>query len=152
MIRFSLIPICATIFLVGCATSSHIFSNPFCDELDGRTAATTPSVMAARAAAHQPNLVVSHGQPKTLCAKDGSVIHGPLYFEDPFEEKGGEDGRFAWTGEDYLWMVYWRGRFMVNLFAFPVSAALSPPWQAMVSDGYLSDRSLGAFHDAAPLN
>jgi hypothetical protein len=80
---------------------------------------------------------------------DGTVTHGPLFFEDGFEDQGSEDGQFAWTGEDYLQMFYWRGRFLVNALCFPVSAVVTPPWVVMASDGEPSRRIAGLNHDAA---
>ena len=80
--------------------------------------------------------------------QDGTVLHLPLYFEDPFEDKGSEDGRFAWTGEDYFQILYWRGRFLLNAVAFPISATVTPPWVVMESDGRLSRQILWKDHDA----
>lgn len=121
---------------------------PFTDELADQRSVTTPSVDAVRAASVQPSAFETHGEAKTLPMTDGSVTHGPLYFEDPYEDTGSNDGKFAWSGEDYLWMFYWRGRYLVNAVAFPVSAVVSPPWTVMVSDGSPSPRAFGEQHDA----
>jgi len=133
--------------LSGC----QLVQNPFADELASQRGVTTPSVDAVREAAVKPTAVQAHGEAKTLPMTDGSVTHGPLYFEGPFEDKGSDDGKFAWTGEDYLWMFSWRGRFLLNAVAFPVSAVVTPPWTVMVSDGRPSPRAFGEQHDAERL-
>lgn len=83
--------------------------------------------------------------------ESGTVRHTPLYFEDPFEDKGsGHDGsdkyRIGW--EDYVAMPYGLARHMLNWFGLPVSLVVTPPWMAMESDGRLSRQILGYDHDA----
>lgn len=124
--------------------------NPFCDEYAHRPPVTTPSVDAVMAADVPASIQDRHGVPKFRSAVDGSVMHGPLYFEDPSEESGSEDGHFAWTGEDYVWIAAWRARFLVNLVAWPVSAMVTPPGTTMVSDGRLSCCGRGRQFDAEP--
>jgi hypothetical protein len=85
-----------------------------------------------------------------ICAKDGTVTHGPLFFEDPFEEAGGEEGTFAWSGVDYGSWFYGLGRFCSNTVMFPISAAMTPPWHVMASDGQPGRRAWGEDHDAEP--
>ena len=85
-----------------------------------------------------------------VSAGNGAVKHGPVYFEDPFEETGGDDRSFAWTGEDYWHSLYGPSRFLVSAVLFPVSAALTPPWQVMESDGQPGRRVFGMEHDAEP--
>ncbi len=134
------------VLLAGCGR----IVNPFRDEYANRPPVTTPSVEAVLAADVQPSVQERLGVEKTRCAADGSVAHGPLYFEDPSEEHGSEDGQFKWTGADYAWMVEWRARFLVNLIAFPVSAVVNPPWQTMESDGNYSCCGRGKKFDAEP--
>ncbi len=138
-----LLPVLSAL-LAGC----QYIVNPFNDEMAGRQRTTTPSVQAARAAQVEVSVAQPHGEPKPYPAHVDEVTHLPLYFEDPFEDKGSEDGKFAWTGEDYLWMFYSRGRFLLNAVAFPLSAAVTPPWTPMASDGRLSRQCLGYDHDA----
>ena len=130
------------------ATGCQLMVNPFRDELAGQQGTTTASVEGARAAMTTPTVRQRGYEPFELHAEDEGVTHGPLYFEDPFEDKGSVDGRFAWTGEDYLQMFYWRGRFLLNTVFFPVSAVVTPPWTVMESDGHLSRQALGYDHDA----
>lgn len=134
------------LLLSGCS----MMVNPFKDDYAHMPPVTTPSVDAVLAANVTPSLQERHGVEKSRAAVDGSVIHPPLYFEDPFEDHGSEDGHFEWTGEDYVWIAYSRLRFMANLFAFPVSAVVNPPWQEMVSDGRLSGCGRGKEFDAEP--
>jgi len=122
---------------------------PFHDEFVVHpTVATTASAEGVHAAKATPVLRQRDHAQKEISPNDGAVTHGPLYFEDPFEDKGSEDGKFAWTGEDYLQWWYWRGRFLLNAVALPVSAVVTPPWVVMVSDGRLSRQALGYDHDA----
>jgi len=96
--------------------------------------------------------------PATVAARSGAVSHWPLYFEDPFEDKG--DGRTDQTNprdvhrlgwEDYVALPYCFARFTANWLLLPVSALVTPPWTVMESDGHLSRQLLGYDHDAVPL-
>lgn len=127
-----------------------LYSDPFRDEFANQPPITTPSVDAVMAAEVAPIVIERHGEPKTVYVVDGSVHHYPLYFEDPKEDHGSEDGQFKVTGEDYLWIAAWRARFLANLVAFPVSAVVNPPWQPMVSDGRYECCGRGATFDAVP--
>lgn len=134
-----------TLLLGGCS----LMVDPYHDEyVTHPTDTGTASVNEARAAAITPALRDRGHAPTERSAESGTVTHGPLYFEDPFEDKGSEDGQFAWTGEDYLQMFYWRARFLLNGIALPVSAVVTPPWTVMASDGELSRQALGYDHDA----
>ena len=82
------------------ATGCQLMVNPFRDELAGRQEMTTASVEGARAAKTTPTVRQRDYAPFELHAENMGVTHGPLYFEDSSEDKGSEDGRFAWTGED----------------------------------------------------
>ncbi len=134
-----------TLATVGC----QMIADPFADAVAQRGPITTPSVEGAlavettRADLHRPFKVME------LPAGDGTVTHGPLYFEDPDEEADGDD-RFAWTAQDYLRIFNWRGRFLFNLALFPVSVMVTPPWMVMASDGYPSRKVFGVYHDAEP--
>jgi len=136
--------ILAAIGVSGC----QLIVNPFADEFANRPAVVTPSVRVAREARVEPVVLRRPCSPIEVTVVDGAVTHGPLYFEDPFEDKGSEDGRFAWTGEDYLYLLYGPGRFSLNSLLFPVSAMVTPPWVVMASDGHLSRQALGMDHDA----
>ena len=95
----------------------------------------------------------------TLVTQRGAVVHWPLYFEDPFVDKGA--GRtdatdphnvYRWDWEDYVAIPYGISRFTVNWLFLPVSAIVTPPCTVMESDGRLSKQLLGYDHDAEPLN
>jgi len=126
----------------------QLMVNPFRDELAGRQEITTASVDGARAAITAPTVRQRDYAAFELQPENEGITHGPLYFEDSSEDKGSDDGRFAWTGEDYLHLFYWRGRFLVNTVFFPVSAVATPPWTVMESDGRISRQSLGFDYDA----
>jgi hypothetical protein len=133
------------VFTAGCS----LLVNPFTDELAGQGPVTTPSADVVRAAPVETAITQRPYAEVQVNAHDGTVTHGPLYFEDPFEDTGSEDGRFAWTGTDYLhaWLLG-PGRFAVNAVAFPISAVVDPPWVVMASDGQPSRSVAGMKHDA----
>lgn len=83
-------------------------------------------------------------------SEPGAVTHGPLYFEDPFEDKGRGDPQYRMGWEDFVAAPYCYARYYLNLIALPVSAVVTPPWTAMESDGRLSRQLLGYDHDAIP--
>ncbi|MFQ5495986.1 MAG: hypothetical protein ACE5EX_11460 [Phycisphaerae bacterium] len=123
--------------LAGCRTMAI----PCRDELAGLPAVTTPSAVATRAAARGDgddrgrSPTVRAFQPMQISAKSGTVLHGVLYYEDPFEDSGSDDGRFAWTNEDFLYWLVGPFRFLANTVLVPISATLTRPWQVMASDG-----------------
>ncbi len=136
---------------VGSGCQLHV--NPFADLPGDRKAITTASVDIARAFGGQRTVLCRDSAVSHLSAVDGTVTHGPLYFEDPFEDRGSEDGRDAWTAEDMVQPLCWGARFLGNAVSFPVSVIVTPPWAIMASDGYASreDRGrwiLGFPHDA----
>ena len=96
------------------------------------------------------------GWPQTTVAPEsGAVAHLPLYFEDPFEDKGHgrtdeTDPHNVYRGgwEDYVAIPYGFGRFTANWLLLPVSAVVTTPWTIMESDGKLSRQLLGYDHDA----
>lgn len=124
--------------------------NPYNDELAGLSEVTTASVEGARSAPSQPTLQPRGHQPVIVEPQDGTVAHWPLWWEDPFEDKGSDDGLFAWTYEDYFCFGYCPGRFLVNTMAFPISVERTRPFTVMCSDGKLSRQALGYDHDAIP--
>ena len=86
-----------------------------------------------------------------LAAESGVVTHWPLYFEDPFEDKGpGREGldKYHIGWEDYVALPYSYARYTLNWLLWPVSAVVTPPWTLMESDGELSRQALGYDHDA----
>lgn len=92
-------------------------------------------------------------QELTLAATDGSVTHWPLYFEDPFVDKGhGRTGlnKYHLGWEDVVASVYGYARHTVNWLLIETSLVVEPPWTLMVSDGELSRQPFGLVnHDAA---
>jgi len=84
-------------------------------------------------------------------AEPAAVTHWPLYFEDPFVDKGhGREGlnKYHIGWEDYLAMPYSYSRFTLNWLMLPASAVVTPPWTLLESDGRLSRQILGYDHDA----
>ena len=141
----SLIPVAG---ILTCASGCQLLINPYVDELAAQPAVTTLSADEARTAEVTPQVLQREYAQTPVCAQDGAVTHGPLYFEDPFEDQGSNDERFAWTGEEYLYFLYGPGRFLLNGAFFPVSAVVTPPWVVMASDGHPGCRAWGEKHDA----
>lgn len=91
---------------------------------------------------------------------NGSVTHWPLWWEDPFEDKGNRehppasgdesepDNRFVVTWVDYLGIGYSPSRWFLNTIGWPVSAIVTPPGTLMESDGRISKGLVWYDHDA----
>ena len=95
---------------------------------------------------------------RTVTAESDAVQHYPLYFEDPFADKGhGRTDesdphnvyRLGW--EDWVGFPYGIARFTANWLLLPVSAVVTPPWTVMESDGRISRQLIACDHDAAPV-
>jgi hypothetical protein len=133
----------------GCA---HV-NNPFVDS----GAAVEPEMTTASTAGYEaaPEQKRPAVQPQRtwptsdVVRENGAVSHWPLWFEDPFENKGNgytpvadrdaPDIVFAWNWVDYLAMPYSPGRMIfVNTPGLPISAIVTPPGTLMESDGYIS--------------
>ncbi len=146
----------AALALAGLALSaslgcSHAI-NPFADEAVPPEQMTTASERAVREVNATPVVRQREWEPTTTTMPSGGVVHWPLWWEDPFEDKGSEDGKFAWTAEDYVAIPYSFARLLMNTMGWPVSAVVTPPGTPMVSDGRLSSQILGRDHDATPLS
>ncbi|GMU24741.1 MAG: hypothetical protein AMXMBFR13_48130 [Phycisphaerae bacterium] len=118
--------------------------NPWCDDSIPPDVWTTPSEQGILMAAHEPALRARDFPPSQAPMACFDVPHYPLWWEDPFEDKGDGDHCFMWTWQDYFAMPYSYARMHLNTLAWPVSAAVTPPGARMVSDG-----CIGRDHDAA---
>lgn len=97
-------------------------------------------------------------EPSQVAYQNTQVTHWPLWFEDPFEDKGNgyepvadrdaPDDVFAMNWVDYLHIAYGPGRLLVNIAGFPASVIVTPPGTLMESDGRISKNILGYDHDA----
>jgi len=125
--------------------------DPFVDEMPATTEVYTASVSGVEQTDTAPAIRVRGFEPAHASAQDGTVSHWPLWWEDPCVDKGSEDGTFAWTWEDYVAFPYGLGRSLVNTMGLPISAAVTPPFTIMGSDGVLSRQALGCDHDATRL-
>ena len=151
------LPISAALVVVLLAGCTYV-PNQFREEGPSVTAQwdspTAADVKARFAAAAQRQ----RGWTETTVAPgSGAVDHLPLYFEDPFEDKGAgrtdeTDPHNVYRGgwEDYVALPYCFARFTGNWLMFPVSAIVTTPWTIMESDGRLSRQLLGYDHDAIP--
>jgi hypothetical protein len=80
------------------------------------------------------------------------VQHGPLYFEDEFENVGvvSDACPRGWTWLDFVSIPYCDARWMLNTIAVPVSMVVYPPWQPTCSDGEPGKTPLGLTFDSVP--
>ena len=138
-----LVCLCVGSLLIS-ACNSPPAVNPWRDDSISRDTWATPSQDGVIASGHAP-VVRKLNEPATSapCAAEG-VPHYPLWWEDPFEDKGDGDGQFAWTYADYIGAPYCYARWLLNTVAWPASAVVTPPGTPMVSDG-----QIGRDHDAA---
>ena len=133
------------------STGCSLAVNPFQDELYPPQRVTTASVESARAHDEAGTTMTRSSPPTTVSAKSGAVLHLTLYYEDPVIEEGSDDGRMAWTGEDYLqFLPLGPARFLVETITWPIQAAMDPPWRVHVSDGVFARQSWDGHHDAEP--
>lgn len=151
--RYRMLPFAAAaaaVWLCGC----HKIENQFAEdgpsshvELDS---ATVRDLRAQGDADHPQR--ERHWEKSRFALRDGVVWHGPLYFQDPFEDKGAghEERRMGW--EDFVAAPYGFSRFTLNWLGSPVSMIVNPPWQTTESDGELSCQLLGYDHDPAPVD
>lgn len=125
--------------------------NPTLDDVPASREVCTASVAGVRQAGVAPALRTRGLEPAYTFAQDGTVSHWPLWWEDPFVDRGSDDGQFAWTWEDGVAVPYGLGRSLVNTMGWPISAVVTPPLTVMGSDGTVSRQALGYDHDAARL-
>jgi len=129
----------------------HPQACPFYDPYAHCAAVTTASSEGAMAAETTQRQDHRSFDTVTVAPMSGAVTHGPLYFEDGFGDFITDDGTFAWTGEDFVYIFTWRGRFLANILFYPISLINTPPWQVMTSDGAASREVLWISHDAQPV-
>lgn len=91
----------------------------------------------------------------TASPESGAVRHGPLYFEDPFEDKG--FGRTRETHPIAVYVIGWEdaiatpysyARYTANWLLWPASLIVTPVITLYDSDGKVSPQLLGYDHDA----
>jgi len=117
--------------------------NPWRDDALPPSTWTTPSADGFLSADHPPRPRTRGIEAQSAPSVSDAVPHYPLWWEDPFEDKGDGNDSFAWTLADYVAMPYALGRFLLNTMAWPASAVVTPPGTPMVSDG-----RVGRDHDA----
>ena len=146
----SRLALCATLLalLAGCA---HV-PNPWREDGPSAVMDWDSPTAADVYARFEPAVQLQRDWPRVeVAAESGAVTHWPLYFEDPFEDKGAGRAEYRLGWEDYIAMPYSYARFTLNWLMLPVSAIVTPPWTLMESDGNLSRQMLGYDHDATPV-
>lgn len=120
------------------------------DDSIPRSEWTTPSEAGVRAANRPAHIRQREWPEATAHIEPSGVPHWPLWWEDPFEDKGDGNDTFCWTLADAVGLPYGMARFGLNTAGWPISAVVTPVWTPMVSDGGLSKQALGYDHDAVP--
>ncbi len=150
----------AAMLSVGCASNKEVACAPTPDDCDKpivifsapvtEDMLDTPSTAFIEASDVEPAVVQRDWDEMTSYYAPQVVQHWPLYFEDPFEDKGKSTGcgYAGWTWEDFFAIPYSDARWLLNTIALPVSMVVTPPWTPMCSDGVLSKQALGYDHDA----
>jgi len=105
----------------------HVYADMFTDEFANKAPVQTQSSQRAIESPGTPSKLSRGYQLSSVSAADGTVTHGPLYFEDPFETRGSRDGKFAWTFEDYFALGYSDARWLINVAVMEVSFLLPTP-------------------------
>jgi len=159
-IRIAAIAICAAPF----GACAHV-NDPYKDS----STSIDPEMTTASAEGHAGKsefYVPLHrrGTTTAVLYENGSVTHWPLWFEDPFEDKGNDpthpeppyrdaaDNTFTLNWVDYLHTGYGPARFLLNTVLWPVSAVVTPPGTLLESDGRISKGLAGYDHDAKHSN
>ncbi len=135
MTRDGTVRLAVSVALTVASTGCHEFPSVFIDDLPDSFTVTTASQERARQAEVAPSTRTRGFDSLRIDAQNGTVAHGPLLMEDPIEMQGSQDGQFAVTSEDLLYIPYGLGRYIVNLVLLPVSMVVDPPGSVMCSDG-----------------
>lgn len=141
--------IAATVLLSGCTSASP---NQYVDDSPATVMEwNSPTATKVLGETEARELKTREFMPLHVATSPQAVTHWPLYFEDPFVDKGDgrtgfDEHRLGW--EDWVAMPYGYSRYTVNWLFLPVSMVVTPPWTLMESDGRLSQQLLGADHDA----
>jgi hypothetical protein len=147
----------ALVLVVGCAQIPNQFRETGPAVMANYYTPTAEDVRSRSQPA--PSEVRDEWPPRTIAPESGVVTHWPVWFEDPFVDKGA--GRTDCTSprnvyrlgwEDFVATPYSLGRHIVNWMFLPASAVVTPPWTVMASDGKLSRQCLGCDHDATRLS
>ncbi len=135
--------------LAGCSSAGPGV-NVIADDSTPRSEWTTPSEEGIRAAGHASAVRRRNWEPTEAPYEREGVPHYPLWWEDPFEDKGDGNDTQCWSCADLVAMPYSMARFFLNTACSPASMIVVPPGTPMISDGHLSKQLLGYDHDAIP--
>lgn len=123
--------------------------NPFRDDLPAAAIITTASASRIQEAGLAPASRHRGWEAQVVAAQDLGVTHWPLWWEDVVEDSGSDDGQFAWTWRDFVYILYGPGRQIVNTVGLPLSMLVDPPGALRCSDGLISRQMFGMRnHDA----
>ena len=111
----ALLPVALLLLACGCASQQV----PPAEQAAAQLTTTSPDYPFAR-----------RDWPETFAYyPDASVTHETVYFQDPFEVAGGNDGQFrTWRLADAVALLASPPLFVANTAALPVAMAISPPW------------------------
>ena len=113
----------------------HQFPDVFVDELPDSSMVKTMSSEYARRAEATIAPRTRDFEPIRIEPQDGTVAHGPLWFADPLEMTGSDDGRFAVTVEEFAYFLPGAARWLANIALLPISMVKDPADVVMCSNG-----------------
>lgn len=125
---------------VGLAIGCHQFPNVFVDDLPPSRFVTTNSAYRARLVEVEPVLRDRGYELTSVSVRDGSVSHGPLWFEDGSDDVDGVYPSFDVAPADLMAAVIVPWRFAGNVVLLPITMVLHPPSEALCSDGKMHRR------------
>ncbi len=98
----------------------------------------------------QPQVQPRPWEQRIVYYQNGSVEHGPLYFQDPYEYIGTNDGQIRTWGPDDLEAFFASPVTLVINGAFlPVKLVDTPPWESVWSHGIYPEQ-LPVYEISAP--
>ncbi len=159
LLKFSFVAACALAISIsaGCAQ----LNNPWSDSsalIDADM--TTPTTEGYKGSSEFGGPIRRSCEGSEVRYANGSVTHWPLWWEDPFEDKGNReqppasgneseaDNQFVVTWVDYVGLGYSPARMFLNTIGWPISAVVTPPGTLMESDGRISKGLVWHDHDA----
>lgn len=131
----------------GCTKPIVVFAPAVSAEMEA-----TPSSTFVDQSGAEPALKERNWQPMASYYEPPVVQHGPLYFQDEFENVGAVSSACpkGITWKDFVAVPYCDARWMLNTIALPVSMVAYPPWEQDCSDGNPKKTPLGLTLDGTP--
>ncbi len=130
------------VLTVGLVTGCHQYPDVFFDDLPRSQLVTTNSAYRARLVESEPVLRDRGYELTRISEQDGTVVHGPLWFEDEMEDVSAGHPAFEVTGSDLYATAFSPVRFVANVILLPITMLVHPPGEVLCSDGNLQSRRM----------